>query len=206
MFRLLFNLSGVQPLEHNRVQAQIRTLPDFNYLARHIVMHVAIRLAIHEASIWRESGSLTLPNFFQCFAINAQLSSGSCLKAAYSNFNATGFAIPVLIIVDTLLRFIDFLNQLAFPVTRSEFETEFFFLRRPVVGVWKVGCIIFHVVHGAIYFFHQLLFPFRQFMAEMGKLIGVHVVAVSLVTNNGGSGAQWRWIHFLVVFHTGHRT
>ncbi len=84
--------------------------------------------------------------------------------------------IPVIVLINQIKRTLDFLDQLAFPVTCSQFQAELLFLRGAVRGVREIRCFVFHMAYGTVHFRHQLGTPVSENYAEMLFLGFVHVV------------------------------
>jgi len=79
------------------------------------------------------SGPGFFPDFIQAFAIDTKAGGGSGFKATYTDFHTTLLAIAVLTRIDITERFLNFLDQLAFPIPRTQFHGELRFLSGAIV-------------------------------------------------------------------------
>src|SRR4029077_15554005 len=89
-------------------------------------------------------------------------------------------AVSVRAILDALERIVDLANEFALAVAGAQLEAEFLFLRRAVIRVGEVGCLVFHVRDGSIHLDHQVALPGVENVAEVLELLLVHVQLAAL--------------------------
>ena len=128
---------------------------------------------------------LALLDFIERLAIDALRRGGSGFQAPQADFDAARIAVAVVFFIDAFDRLVDLFDQSAFTIARAQFDTELFFLSRPIGRIGEVRRFVLHVMNRAVHFFHQFLAPFQEDVAEMVELLRIHVgfAALRLVWN-----------------------
>jgi|GEM_PF-4556481 len=85
------------------------------------------------------AAQLALANLIQGLAIHALSRGGTGLQAPDADLDTAALAIAILITVDAVQGFAYLLEQLAFAVTGTQFQTEFRFLAGTIVGSGKLA-------------------------------------------------------------------
>lgn len=118
---------------------------------------------------------LFFPDFFDGFTVNALGCSRACLEAANPDLDPAMVAKTVLVGFEAQQCFVDLADEFAFAIPCAELQAELGFLGCPVIGIGEVHCLILHVMHGAIRFFHEIFFPSQQDPVKMLLLCRIHV-------------------------------
>src|ERR1700722_4197969 len=99
----------------------------------------------------------------------------SRLEALDADFLAGFQTVAVAAVLDALQGLIDLADKLAFTVACAQLEAELLLLRGAIVRIGEIRCLVLHVRHGAIHFFHQIALPTQQNLAEVLELLLAHV-------------------------------
>jgi hypothetical protein len=112
----------------------------------------------------------------QRFAVDAEFGSWSRFKPLYANFDSACIAKPVVVLLDTLDGLVNFSNELALSVSRSQLEAELFLLCCAICGIRKIRRFVFHVRYRAVDFVHKIRAPVQQDLFKMRELGFAHVL------------------------------
>ena len=143
---------------------------------------------------------LLLAAFAAFLRFNAQSGDRARFEALDADFLSGFVAVTVGAVIDSLQRFLDLADELAFAVAGAKLEAELGFLSRAIVWIREVRCLVLHMQHGAVYLLHQIALPGIEDLAEVLELLLVHVLLatprnVRLYIPRAGKqvGAQALW-------------
>src|SRR4051794_9578638 len=93
---------------------------------------------------------LLFPNFIKRFTIYAQCSRGTRLQTFQADFDSATFTITVITSINFGNSLVYFLDQLALPVTITQFQGHIRLLASTIIRIGENGGLVLHRVHRAI--------------------------------------------------------